>query len=200
MEDFIQAAFMRKLMLDGITTVILIFMDNELHRDYHRYLQPLWILCLLHAAQMILMLCFPFFPNGEIANIIFLTLIYVVMFTIPVSLLFFWIYVYVRHKDERRYSLPLKFSILQAALMILFCCAPFFPDWEITNIAFLILVYVIASSAIAMPFLWTGVYVLTRQCRMNPFFCIAAFVFWGNVFLQCFFSFYGVGILTGDFP
>ena len=97
-------------------------------------------------------------------------------------------------------SLPLKFSILQAALIILFCCAPFFPDWEITNIAFLILGYVIASSAIAMPFLWTGVYVLTRQCRANPLFCIAAFVFWGNVFLQCFFSFYGTGILTDGYP
>ena len=40
MEDFIQAAFIRKLILDGIATVILIYMDNELRRDYHRYLQP----------------------------------------------------------------------------------------------------------------------------------------------------------------
>lgn len=200
MDDFIQAAFVRKLILDWVATVILIVMDNQLHRVFHRHLQPLWVLCLLHAAQMILMLCFPFFPGGEITNIIFLILLYVVIFTLPVCLLFFWIYVYVRHKDDRRYSLPLKFSILQAALIILFCCAPFFPDWEITNIAFLILGHVIASSAIAMPFLWTGVYVLTRQCRANPLFCIAAFVFWGNVFLQCFFSFYGTGILTDGYP
>ena len=200
MEDFIQAAFMRKLMLDGIATVILIFMDNELHRDYHRHLQPLWILCLLHAAQMILMLCFPFFPGGEIANIIFLILIYVVMLTLPVSLLFFWIYVYVRHKDDRRYLPPLKFCMGHAALTILFCFAPFFPDRDITNIIFLILGYVIAFSALPLPFLWTSVYVLTTKCRVNPFFCIAAFVFWGNVFLQCFFSFYGIGILTGDYP
>ena len=199
MDDFIHSAFIRKLILDWIATVILIYMDNELRRDYHRYLQPLWILCLLHAAQMILMLCFPFFPGGEITNIIFRILIYVVMLTIPVSLLFFWIYLYVRHKDDRRYSPPLKFCMVHAALTILFCCAPLFPGGD-TNIVFFIMGYVIAFSALPLPCLWTYVYVLKSNSRVNYFFCIAAFVFWGNVFLQCLFSFYGIGILTGDIP
>ena len=96
----IQEAFLGSLFWDCITIALLFFIDSRQRKEVHRYLPPLMILCILHAALMILMSCFPFFPGGKTTDIAFSILIYVVMFAPPAFLLFFWGYTFMLIKNN----------------------------------------------------------------------------------------------------
>lgn len=96
----IQEAFLGSLFWDCITIGILFFIDRQQRKEVHRYLPPLMILCILHAALMILMSCFPFFPGGKTIDIAFSILIYVVMFAPPAFLLFFHVYTFLLIKNN----------------------------------------------------------------------------------------------------
>ena len=55
---------------------------------------------MLHAALMILMSCFPYFPSKEITDTVFGILIYVAMYAPFAFLLFFWGYTFMLIKNN----------------------------------------------------------------------------------------------------
>ena len=91
----IQEAFLGSLFWDCITIGILFFIDRQQRKEVHRYLPLFLILCLLHAALMILMSCFPFFPRKEMTDIVFNILIYVAIYAPFAFLLFFHVYTFI---------------------------------------------------------------------------------------------------------
>ncbi len=96
----IQEAFLGSLFWDCITIGILFFIDRQQYKEVHRYLPPLMILCILHAALMILMSCFPYFPSKEITDTVFGILIYVAIYAPFAFLLFFWVYTFMLIKNN----------------------------------------------------------------------------------------------------
>ena len=96
----IQEAFLGSLFWDCITIGILFFIDRQQHKEVHRYLPPFLILCMLHAALMILMSCFPYFPSKEITDTVFGILIYVAIYAPFAFLLFFWVYTFMLIKNN----------------------------------------------------------------------------------------------------
>lgn len=59
------------------------------------------ILCILHAALMILMNCFPYYPRKEITDTVFGILSYVAIYAPFAFLLFFWGYTFLLIKNNR---------------------------------------------------------------------------------------------------
>lgn len=97
----IQEAFLGSLFWDCITIGILFFIDRQQRKEVHRYLPPFLILCLLHAALMILMSCFPYFPSKEITDTVFGILIYVAIYAPFAFLLFFHVYTFMLIINKR---------------------------------------------------------------------------------------------------
>lgn len=96
----IQEAFLGSLFWDCITIGILFFIDRQQRKEVHRYLPPFLILCILHAALMILMSCFPYFPSKEITDTVFGILNYVAIYAPFAFLLFFWGYTFMLIKNN----------------------------------------------------------------------------------------------------
>ena len=96
----IQDAFLGSLFWDCITIGIHFFIDRQQRKEVHRYLPPFLILCLLHAALMILMSCFPYFPSKEITDTVFGILIYIAIYAPFAFLLFFHVYTFLLIKNN----------------------------------------------------------------------------------------------------
>ena len=96
----LQEAFLGSLFWDCITIGILFFIDRQQRKEVHRYLPPLMILCILHAALMILMSCFPYFPSKEITDTVFGILIYIAIYAPFAFLLFFHVYTFLLIKNN----------------------------------------------------------------------------------------------------
>lgn len=97
----IQEAFLGSLFWDCITIGILFFIDRQQRKEVHRYLPPFLILCILHAALMILMSCFPYFPSKEITDTVFGILNYVAIYAPFAFLLFFHVYTFMLIINKR---------------------------------------------------------------------------------------------------
>ena len=97
----IQDAFLGSLFWDCITIGSLFFIDRQQRKEVHRYLPPFLILCMLHAALMILMSCFPYFPRKEITDTVFGILIHVATYAPFAFLLFFHVYTFMLIINKR---------------------------------------------------------------------------------------------------